>query len=89
VGGAGEPYLIPPREEILLTTRQGRQPVALPPIICTARYESLTPARNPAEDYSLLILIWFQDKYALPIDKVILDCISILDWDAVAIDEVL
>jgi hypothetical protein len=92
VYGFGQPHLIPPVEcpiplspEELEYPRSG-EPIRIPDIVCTARFESYQPVRNPAEQFSCLVIVWFQDYFAPPIDKAVLDTIQSLDWETLAAD---
>jgi hypothetical protein len=87
----GAPYLIPPPEKPLPQPFQDRpypfgEPAALPSIVCVARFACLTHARNPAMDYSELVVIWFQDQFAFPIDPGILEQLRDLEWERLAQD---
>jgi hypothetical protein len=37
-------------------------------------------------DYSVATVVWFQDRYAMPIAKEVLDEIRLLDWNRIACD---
>lgn len=50
--------------------------VALPSITCVALLRIHSAFRNPDKDYSLLGLIWFQNDFAFPINKEVLDLIK-------------
>jgi hypothetical protein len=88
----GEPFLIRPAERPIAPLPEsrewlgGRDSARLPDVICTGRFQSLESARDPNEDYSSLVIVWFQDRFALPIDKPVLDVIQSLDWETLAVD---
>jgi hypothetical protein len=88
-GQWGQPYLIPPVETPGDTPperlRVGPH-VNIPDVICTARFESFPPAHDPHADYSVLLVVWFQGEFALPIDKPILDALGDIDWNTLATD---
>jgi hypothetical protein len=82
-----EPYLIAPQERPITLSRPYPfgEPAALPGISCVARLRSDSPARGGG-DHSYLTVVWFQDDYAFPIDKTVLDQIVCLDWEKLAFD---
>jgi hypothetical protein len=49
-------------------------------------FDSFPPARDQLEHGSSLTIVWFQENFALPIDKTVLDSIQAIDWNAVAWD---
>ena len=69
----------------LLSAFRGRKPEWLPVVNCMAEFECLS-AKNPNMDASSLVIIWFQDEYALPLSEAALRSIKVLDWHAHAID---
>ena len=58
-------------------------PEFLPSIVCVGLFES-TPVRNERQDSSLLHIVWFQDRFALPIDLGVVRQIQKLDWEKLA-----
>lgn len=86
----GEPHLIRPVETPV--PYQGDRPYrfgtpsALPSVTCMGRFTSLDPARDPVREYSGLVVLWFQEEFALPIDPAILRQIRSLDWETLAAD---
>lgn len=58
----------------------------IPGIACIAEFTSSFPARNYDDSSSLLILVWFQEKWAMPIDKNIQKEIELLNWQELAYD---
>ena len=58
-------------------------PEYLPALTCQALFESRPIGNEPAV-CSLLHIIWFQEKFALPIDLVVVESISKVNWDAIA-----
>ncbi len=88
--GGNEPYLIEP-EETPIEYRGERlypfgEPASIPSVGCVGRFHSFQPARNSNEDYSELVLIWFQDHMALPFGKDVLPKILTIDWEKHAHD---
>ena len=89
----GAPYLIPPVEAAIGLSKEDwflpeeeHEPVNIPPVVCLATFESLTPALDPDADFSSLNVVWFQKVFALPIDPGVLQEIRALDWRAHATD---
>ncbi len=62
------------------------EPAALPAIGCVGYFTSLFTARNPSQDYSGFVVVWFQDTYAFPIDPAVQAELEELDWDSRATD---
>ncbi|SIO56877.1 hypothetical protein SAMN05444166_5308 [Singulisphaera sp. GP187] len=88
---AGGPYLIRPTETPIQYNRNGKSypfgiPSALPDVTCIGRFDSLQPARNETSDLSGLVVIWFQDEFAFPIDPPVVAQILSIDWEAHAAD---
>lgn len=87
----GKPYLIQP-SETAIQYREGKKypfgtPAALPGVTCEALFTSLFPARDKTKDHSWLIVVWFQDDFALPIDEDVAKQIVAIDWENTANDE--
>lgn len=86
----GEPHVIPPIErEIENSSNFMAKPGPkglLPDICCIARFSSNSPARDPNCHCSRLTVVWWQDKFALPIDPLIKAYLMTMDWDSLAID---
>lgn len=72
-GPSGEPYAF-------------GTPASLPAILCVARFESHQPARDKSDDASGLAVVWFQQKFAFPIDDDVVKAIAAIDWEAHAGD---
>jgi hypothetical protein len=87
---AGQPYLIRPRETLLDYDSPEPYPFgapsALPAITCIGRFDSLLPARDRHSDLSGLIVIWFQEEFAFPIDSGVLAEMLAIDWESHAAD---
>jgi hypothetical protein len=86
-GQWGQPYLIPPVETPGDTPAEHLRVgphLNLPGVICTARFESFLPANNPYASYSVLLVVWFQEELAMPIDKPVLDALGEIDWNTLA-----
>jgi hypothetical protein len=63
------------------------EPARLPRILCVGRFHSLSPALAADADYSELTVIWFQERFALPIAPDIEAQLVALDWAALAADQ--
>lgn len=95
VAGA-EPYLLPPRRrdycrkpgdmQRLVEARPHHVPEWLPAVRCIGTFNSSVIRRNTQNHMSTLVVIWFQDDFALPIQESSLQQLRSLDWDAVATD---
>ncbi len=87
---AAKPYLIRPVETPVEYHRPGRYPFgtpsALPQITCIGRFDSLHAARNKGSDLSGLVVLWFQQHFAFPIDHAAFVGIHAIDWEAHAAD---
>jgi len=66
--------------------RHGREYERLPPITCAAAFESFQPAKNPEDWSSCLIIVWFQERWALPIAPCVVSQIRSLNWNQLARD---
>ncbi|MCB9615038.1 MAG: hypothetical protein H6721_11920 [Sandaracinus sp.] len=78
-----EPVLIPPRERPLGSPSS----VALPSICCVGRFRSAKPARDPNAERSEACLVWFQDRFAFPVDAQVAAEIASLVWSDIASDD--
>lgn len=62
----------------------------LPLVACIAHLECPEPLRPPEPPgmftYSIVKLVWFQERYAFPIAPAVVSYIKGLDWRAVAVD---
>jgi hypothetical protein len=95
VAGA-KPHLIgPPRRDYLrrpgdmqASTGRARRriPEWLPMVRCIGSFKDVVPARHPEKDLSILVVVWFQDEYAPPIQEPALSQIQGLDWESLAED---
>ena len=65
-----QPVLIAPRVTTTEHKLNGRvvNELRLPGIGCVACFESAALLRADSEPYSTLVVVWFQDRYALPIE---------------------
>ena len=55
----------------------------LPTHCCYGQFSS-KPVRNESADGSSLVLLWFQDEWAMPIDSAVIEQIKQIDWEALA-----
>lgn len=61
-------------------------PMALPEVAVIAHFRSLAPARDAHADGSSLVVVWFQDAFALPIAPEVVARLMELPWEALAHD---
>lgn len=61
------------------------EPVSIGSVCCRALFES-KPINGDVYMLSQLMVLWFQDGFAMPIDPQVIEQIQALDWDAVAED---
>jgi hypothetical protein len=61
-------------------------PEWLPMVQCIGSFKDVVKARDPSRDLSVLVVVWFQDEYALPILELALGQLQALDWEALATD---
>ena len=88
---AGGPFLIQPTETPIEYNRDGRQypfgtPSALPSVTCIGRFDSLQPARDKNCDFSGLVIIWYQEEFAFPIEPSVVSKLLAIDWETHAAD---
>ena len=57
----------------------------LPDVRCIGLFHSF-PACKPENFYSALVVVWFQEEYAFPIEESALSELLALDWEALATD---
>ena len=75
-----------PRAEALAAQWQARHYETLPEVGCIGSFDSGELKRPGSEPYSSLVVVWFQDRFALPIDPLVLAQIERLDWESLATD---
>ena len=90
------PHLIdPPRRGYLrepgdmlreIENRPHRTPEWLPMVRCIGSFRDVVTARDRDRDLSVLVVVWFQDEYAMPIGEPALSQLRALDWDSLATD---
>lgn len=78
-------HLMEPSERAPHPTRPSAS--FLPAVICSAvlRRDGTTSTDEPC--WETLVVIWFQDEYALPIATAVLDQLRTLDWKSLAVQE--
>jgi hypothetical protein len=91
-----EPHLLPPPRRDYLRTPGDMQsilawaphhvPEWLPSVRCIGAFKDVVTARALAKDLSVLVVVWFQDEYAPPIQEPALGQILDLDWESLAAD---
>ena len=78
-------YSIEPKQKVMkLKAQYEPTPMKLPKYTCVAElryYKSLKPFQKPT---SCLSLIWYQERFAFPIDDSILKKIGKLDWKKIS-----
>ncbi|WP_437958154.1 hypothetical protein WME76_43985 [Sorangium sp. So ce119] len=86
----GGPYLIRPTEAPIELPEDDPYPFgtpsALPRVTCIGRFDSLDPARDRSSHFSGLVVIWFQDDFAFPVDPAVVTQLLAIDWEAHAAD---
>ena len=63
------------------------EPESVPGVLCVGRFRSnqCTAASDyPDEEYSELVVIWFQDEFGLPISVDVQEQLQRMDWDTLA-----
>lgn len=86
--GWKKPYLVEPLQTKKIGEKVGRvimKQYWLPLITCMGCFTSWTPREKMDEDSSRLIIIWYQDAFALPIEDNILSQIKTINWNKLAI----
>jgi hypothetical protein len=83
-----DPYLIQPTERPIEIGRKYPfgTPSSLPGVVCIGWFDSHKPARSPTSDMSSLVVIWFQEDFAFPIDQEVLTSLLGIDWEKHAAD---
>lgn len=91
-----KPYILyAPRDVIHIEADEMRhfnrtscpQPELLPYITCFARFYSDKPTRDfKYSDMSYISMIWFQDDWAMPIAREVIERLKSFDWDSLAYD---
>ena len=78
----GPAYLIKPEQKLI--NFPGKYPFGtpakIPGVTCVGRFES---SETPIH-HSGLVVIWYQDQFAFPIEPMILEKILDIDWDSLA-----
>jgi uncharacterized protein (TIGR02996 family) len=85
---ANEPYLIQPIETPIVRDSPYRfgEPASIPGIACVGGFQSPQVARDETMHASYLVVVWFQDEFALPIEPDALDQLQAIDWQRFAHD---
>lgn len=63
---------------------EGKIPASLPDVVCTAVFYADEITGGEDGHMSALVVVWFQEDFAFPIDPVTLRQIQALDWDKLA-----
>lgn len=81
-----EPYCRPYKHLPFPHSEKEVKPVSLGPITCVAYFQSNEIAdKEPEGIMSHLVLVWFQQEYAMPIDPIVLDKIKAFHWEQHAV----
>ena len=59
---------------------------SLPAIVCIGHFDSGELDKPGSEPFSSMVIVWFQNEFAMPIDASVLTQIERLDWNARAKD---
>jgi hypothetical protein len=62
------------------------QPEWMPRVACTAELHSASPARDATNDFSDLVVVWFQAEMKFPPDEAMLRKLEAIDWRVHAVD---
>jgi hypothetical protein len=62
------------------------EPVSIGPVCCRALFKSEIVPDEKSEMFSSLVVIWFQDFFALPIDTYVMEQIKAIEWDREAMN---
>lgn len=81
-------YLIEPTQTIHRedTEHPEYTVMSLPEVTCIAKLSSYEPAKDPDMVGSELIVVWYQDTMAMPIDEAILEQMKRINWSELAQD---
>lgn len=72
-------HLVSPIEK-KWTNRNGEEKAELPKITCMVELSHYQPMNDKSKECSKLCLIWYQNGYAFPIDKKVIEHIARLEW---------
>jgi hypothetical protein len=78
-------HLIQPVEKKKLL-QSGKEMASLPRITCFAELSHYKPMQDLSQEQSVLCLIWYQDRFAFPIDEAIVAQIKQLSWTELSED---
>ena len=78
-------YLVPPKflevENIDKRIKRYNDAIRLPYITSIVQFESSVLKDDDENDGSFLSVVWYQDDFAMPIDKGVLEQIKLIDWE--------
>lgn len=82
------PHLIEPVESIIDIGERYPfgTPAKIPRVTCVARFQSRYTKQEPILYRSTAKVIWFQEEFALPIEKAVLVQIRSIDWAVISTD---
>ena len=77
-------YLVsPPLIEVEIDERDN-DAIRMPYITCYGQFESSKIKGDEYNDGSWLIIVWYQEEFAMPIDASVIEHIKTIDWDSEA-----
>lgn len=81
-------YLRTPGDMEGMTSFRDQVPEWLPMVTCVGRFEHTQPARDRdhSKYSSMLIVVWYQDEFCMPIDTGVMEQLRAVDWERVAYD---
>ncbi len=81
-------HLIEPKQKIHRedTLHPEYTVMSLPEVTCIAKLSSYKPVKDPDMVGSELIVVWYQDTMAMPIDDEILEQMKLINWSELADD---
>lgn len=84
----GKPYFIAPTRRRITARKESHHGTSemLPGVRCVAELTSSFPANDFEHSGSCVVLVWFQSRMAMPIDREIIEEIELLNWCELATD---
>lgn len=75
-----EVYIVEPDENEMFYSGLNKTSFEIPNFKCIARVESLEVFKDPSAIFSGLVIVWFQESLALPIEPEILEKIKMIPY---------
>lgn len=82
----GEPLFIAPPSRSQVVPGPPMDEERLPGVTCLAVFDSDELNKADPEPFSSLMVLWFQDDFAMPIDSRVLFQLELVDWELRATD---